>query len=298
MTDADTYEVPPDWAGQRLDRFLGVHGISRAEAKRLVARSAIAVQGRPVPKVAWILRAGDVVSVLARSASNFDPIPSDPDSLTVVFEDAHCVVLLKPAGQASHPLRSDEVDTLANALAAYCPETVRVGESRRDCGLLHRLDTGTSGLLLAAKTRTAFEWFRAAQARDEFEKGYVALCEGVPELGKIESPLAHRGPRMALDDDGRDACTEVLAAERRGGISRVTLKLRRGARHQIRVHLASLGHSIVGDQTYGQGHPLLAEGRHALHASSLHVPGPDGPVDVSAEWPADMATLWESEPVD
>ena len=283
-------EIDETGEGERLDRYLvtRVPHMSRAKAKKLVASGSVRVNGKRVAK-GVVLAAGDVVTLDALPPpTEFRARPLDDPRVTVLHEDDACVVVSKPAGMPSHPLEADETGTLANVLVARYPEMATVGYSKREPGLVHRLDTDTSGLVLAARTVEAFHRLRDALRAGEIDKRYVALCVGRVEApDSVTFPIARKdAKRMRVCRDaieterygGRPARTEILNATWHEGRSLVEVRARTARRHQVRVHLAALGHPLVGDVLYG-GPADLAH--HALHASAIRI----GDVDVRVDAP-------------
>lgn len=295
------FAVPAEEAGERLDRSIARHaGVGRRRARELCDGGSVSVDGRRG-------RAADAVSPGATievelSEEGAEPDPGAP--LDVRLETSSIVVVHKPAGQASAPLRAGERGTLANALVAHYPEMAGLGRKRREPGLLHRLDTQTSGLVVACRTEDA--WRRLADALDagRLEKRYLAIVTnaGLLDEGSVDLPLApdprRRGRVRAVSDDapgyGRASLTHYRVLERRGTFSLVELRMSRGFRHQIRAHLAALGAPLLGDTLYGgTAWPEHPE-RHALHASYVAWAG-DGTLDgfaVEADIPPDMRELF------
>jgi len=203
----------------------------------------------------------------------------------------------KPAGMASHPLRPGERGTLASGLLARYPEMAGVGYSPREPGIAHRLDRDTSGLLLAARDAETFGALQAELERGAIDKRYVALC-----VGELSAPAVHeawlsaRGRRVTVREHAfgtaRAIRTEVLAAEPRAAFSLVTLRVSLARRHQIRAHLAALGHPIAGDTLYG-GPALPGLKRHFLHASALRFEHPQSqqPLELDAPMPDDLTAV-------
>ncbi|MEM9071654.1 MAG: RluA family pseudouridine synthase [Myxococcota bacterium] len=292
-------EVDDVLAGSRLDRFLvaRVPHMSRAKAKRFVVEGWVRVNGRH-PKKGQSLALGDIVHLeRLPDPPDFRAIPEDAP-LEVLHEDESCVVVNKAPGIPTHPLRADELGTLANRLVHRYPEMAEVGYRRREPGVLHRLDTGTSGVLIAARTTEAFEVLRELLRGEQITKRYAALCDGLVHAPqRIDFPIAQRDARsMRVCRDvaeeerlgGQRAVTEILKAEPLGSCSLITAQADSARRHQLRVHLAAIGHPLLGDELYG-GPPGLS--RHALHASRLRVEAPWGTIDISAPLPSDMQAL-------
>lgn len=293
-------EIDETGEGERLDRFLvaRVPHMSRAKAKKLIAAGTVRINGKRCAKGA-LLERGDVVTLeVLPQPTEFRAIAKDDARVVVVHEDDACVVVSKPAGMPSHPLEADETGTLANVLVARYPEMASVGYSKREPGLLHRLDGGTSGLVLAARTTEAFERLRDALRAGQIDKRYLAICVGRVEApDAITTPIARKdGKRMRVCRDaieterysGQPARTEILRAEYlEGERSLVEVRARSARRHQVRVHLASIGHPLVGDVLYGG--PAELE-HHALHAHAMRFESPAGLVDLRIEapdnWPA------------
>jgi 23S rRNA pseudouridine1911/1915/1917 synthase len=215
------------------------------------------------------------------------PVPQPELPLRVVHADVHLVLADKPAGMPSHPLEPGERGTAANALVGRFPELAGVGPSRREGGLVHRLDTETSGLLLAARTDAAHALLRAQFTARSVEKGYLALAQGELHAGgEIDLPLAHdpadprkvraaSDPTWAGQHGARPALTRFTPVERRGGFTLLEVEIATGVLHQIRAHLAFIGHPLAGDTLYG-GPVLPGLGRHFLHAAHLAFQHPDG----------------------
>lgn len=283
----------------RLDLLLvrRMPGLSRVKAKKLVQRGVVRVNGRPIAK-GCALREGDCVYVEQIPSTEVATALADSSLiLRIRFEDAYLVAVEKPAGIAVHPLRADELGTVANALVARYPEMAEVGYHPREPGLIHRLDNDTSGLLLAARTRKAFRKLRAQLKAGDIDKRYLALCAGeVRAPLRIESKLAsqrHRRRVVKVVPDnypkGRNAVTEILASTLKADYSLVEVRVYSAMRHQIRAHLASRGHPLVGDSLYA-GPQIKGLHRHFLHASELHFTHPETGrlVHLSSPLPTDL----------
>lgn len=270
--------VDPAHAGQRVDLFVGdALKLSRSKLKGLFEGELVRLNGRKTKKGATVA-AGDKVEVeLDDAPAGAGAVADASLALQVLHEDELLVFVDKPAGVPTQPLQPNEKGTVANALVARYPEMASVGDDPREAGLCHRLDVETSGVLLAARTRAAWEAMRAAFGEDRaVEKRYLALVTGpLADEGVIEVPLAHAGDhvRPGLDDEGRPAVTEFSVRARHGEYSLVDVKLVTGVLHQVRAHLAAVGAPIVGDTTYG-GREEPGLGRFFLHAASLGVRHP------------------------
>ena len=276
--------VSSDNEGERLDAFLASHieGWSRARLQRLIEEADVLVNGHTV-KSSYKLRPHDEIEVelIAPPSTSFAPedIPLD-----IVYEDAELIVVNKPAGIVVHPAAGVMSGTLANALAFHFQGLSTSGGMLRP-GIVHRLDKGTSGLMVVAKTEAAHEDL-ADQFRDrEVFKSYIALVHGQVEkrTGQIDQPIARdRGnrTRMAVVRGGRPSVSIYRVRKRFERFTLLNVELKTGRTHQIRVHLAWLKHPVVGDEAYGSGRDktipdhqlrsaIAALGRQFLHAEQL-----------------------------
>jgi 23S rRNA pseudouridine1911/1915/1917 synthase len=284
-------EVPPDAAGQRLDVWLaGALGLSRAKVKELLESGAVRQGGRRIRKGDRTV-AGARLDVELPSA-DLRPVPEPDAPLTVLHADALLVAVDKPAGWPSHPLLPDERGTVVNALVARYPELPDASEDPREGGLVHRLDTETSGVLLAARTRPAWEAVRAAFDRREVDKRYLAAVSGpLADAGEIDLPLRHRADHVepAPAGGGREASSRFRVLSRKGELSLVEVRILTGVLHQIRAHLAAIGAPVLGDALYG-GRPVPGLERFFLHAASLGLehPGTGRPITFDAPLPPEL----------
>lgn len=276
--------VPASEAGTRLDHWLACRlpDLSRTRIKALVQAGCVAVSGRP-SKAAQRLKVGDRVEARIPPPPATDLAP-EAIPLQIVFEDEHVLVVDKPAGMVTHPGAGRPSGTLAAAALAHAPELGEVGGPGRP-GIVHRLDKGTSGLIVLAKTREAYEALTGELARRSVTRRYLCLVHGAlrPAEGVIDAPIG-RDPRsrvkMALAGEGRGkrALTRYRVLERLPEVTYLECRLETGRTHQIRVHLASVGHPLLGDGTYGRRKeggtdPTLAGLIDGLDGVALHAAG-------------------------
>lgn len=287
-----------DHLGARLDRYVAdqLPDLSRGTVQGLIESGHILVDGQQ-RKPKFRMTPGEVVLVEI-PPPRIDEILPDPIPLAIVYEDADVIVVDKPAGMVVHPAPGHARGTLANALLAHVPG-ISVGGSHRP-GIVHRLDKDTSGLIVAAKTdrgRTAL----VTQWEDRsVEKTYLALVSGIvaDEEAIIDAPIG-RDPknrqRMAVVRSGRPAVTRFHVVERHANTTLLEVSIETGRTHQIRVHLAFIGHPIVGDRIYGRARPTEPHlERQFLHASALAFQLPDGEVlRLEAPLPDDLRAVLE-----
>ena len=273
--------------------------LSRARMQALIAAGMVKLNG----KVAAVNRAdvvpGDRIDVYVPPAVSADPVAQDI-ALKIVFEDAHMLVIDKPVGLVVHPAPGNLDGTLVNALLAHCGDTLSgIGGVKRP-GIVHRLDKDTSGLLVVAKSDRAHQGLSAQLLDRSLGRTYLAFVWGVPtpRAGKIDLPIG-RHPvdrkKMAVTKSGRAAVTHYEVLEEYDGASLVRCKLETGRTHQIRVHLAHIGHPLVGDPVYGKGRrpPPIPLTRQALHAAEIHFihPVTGKAMTFSSELPPDLSAL-------
>jgi 23S rRNA pseudouridine1911/1915/1917 synthase len=319
--------------GERLDRVLARHiaELSRSRLKALIEAGAVALDGRTIRDPNHRVNSGDAVCVAVPPPEPAKPA-AEPRPLAVVYEDDAIIVIDKPKNLVVHPAAGHPAGTLVNALIAHCGDSLSgIGGERRP-GIVHRLDKDTTGLMVVAKNDRAHKGLAAQFAShgrggEDFERGYLALVWGAPDRphGTIDRPIdrsPHSRDRMAVREGGREAVTHWQVLERygtnpadrssrRGGpgqavASLLLCRLETGRTHQIRVHLASIGHPVMGDETYGSGFrtkvallppeaqsALRGLGRQALHAHILSVAHPTSGeiLRFRSELPADLIRL-------
>jgi 23S rRNA pseudouridine1911/1915/1917 synthase len=274
--------VPEGVAGERIDSALTrVLGLSRTAIVRLLEDGDIRTSGRAMNKSERVT-SGQVIDVLMPEPINQDPIPLTPlDGLRVVYDDEDIVVVDKPVGCAAHPSPGWMGPTVVGALTAAGYTISTSGPAER-AGIVHRLDVGTSGLMIVAKTDRAYTALKDAFRDHEVEKIYHALVQGHmdPVTGTIDAPI-DRHPkedhRFAVVAEGKESITHYEVIEFYRSVSLVKVELETGRTHQIRVHFSALNHPLVGDTTYGAD-PVLGKSlkmsRPWLHALELRFAHP------------------------
>jgi len=269
--------VPAALHGDRVDRALALlTGWPRSAVQDLIDGGAVLVDGRAVSK-SHRLRAGAVLEVLDEPVleTGAPPVADPALVVDVRFSDDDVVVVAKPAGLVVHPGAGHAGGTLVNGLLARFPEIGSVGDPMRP-GIVHRLDRDTSGLLAVARSARAYDSLVAQLAARTVERGYVALAWGqMPSpRGLIDAPIGRSGARrtrMAVRSAGKQARTEyeVVETYARPECTLLACRLETGRTHQIRVHLAAIGHPVVGDATYGGSREQIVLARPFLHARTL-----------------------------
>jgi 23S rRNA pseudouridine1911/1915/1917 synthase len=276
MERGRTIVVQGEAAGERLDHFLRrvLPELGRSARLSLIDTGRVRLNGRKARK-GVTLAAGDRVEIADFAAGG--PLPDPALALRIVHEDAELVAVDKPPGIPSHALRPGESGTIASALLARYPSMAGVGYRELEAGLLHRLDTETSGILLAARTAPAFQKLRAAHERGEFRKRYSALVRGRPALGIHDAYIRADQRKVRVELEAFAAAKpirfEIISADVHGEFALLCVELVLAARHQVRAQLARLGHPIAGDALYG-GAVLPGLTRHFLHASRVELPHP------------------------
>ena len=309
MASSRSLKVEGSGKGARLDAWIArqLPELSRARVQALMAQGAIRLGGRPA-RPSTRLRGGEDVTVELPDPVAATPAPEDVP-LSVVYEDARLLVLDKPAGMTVHPGAGRLSGTLVNALLHHVRDLSGVGGVLRP-GIVHRLDRGTSGLMVVAKDDDTHRALSAQFASREVEKEYLAIVHGVPRRrqGTIEATIGrdpvHRKKMSVRAPRGRAARSAYTVAEALDGAALLRVRIHTGRTHQIRVHLASLGHPVAGDATYGGTRTpssrrpaarAALEGlkRPALHAARLAFthPGTGARLEFQSPLPADLEGL-------
>ena len=331
MTDSasETVTIHPEEAGQRIDRVLAarIPTLSRSRLKALILDGQVTIQGtteaRTINDPAAAVNSGDIITVNLPPPEEAQP-KGESIPLTIVYEDDDLIVIDKPAGLVVHPSAGHATGTLVNALIAHCGDSLSgIGGVKRP-GIVHRLDKDTSGLLVVAKNDRAHKalskQFADHGRTGSMRRGYLAFVWGAPDRpkGTIDAPLdrnPHNREKRAVREGGREAITHWQLLETFNGkdgkpvASLLACTLETGRTHQIRVHLAHIGHPILGDTTYGTGfktksgllgsqsQAALADlGRQALHAYLLTIEHPnkrdsDEILEFRSELPGDLRRL-------
>ncbi|MBX3029103.1 MAG: RluA family pseudouridine synthase [Chloroflexi bacterium] len=295
--------VPEAGAGGRADRFLAdASGLSRAQMQRLISDGRVTLDGVPV-RAKDQLEPGRTVLVDVPEAA---PVTIQPESmdLDIVYQDDDLLIIDKPAGVVTHPAPGHDSGTLVHGLLGLAAEEgIELGTlgGADRAGIVHRLDRDTSGLLMVARTDAAQLALQQQLQARRISKRYQALVWGsvTAQLGRIEAPIG-RDPRdrmrMAIVPDGREAITRYRVRERFTGWTLLELELVTGRTHQIRVHLASIGHPVAGDRMYATGEARRGPDgldRMFLHAWRLELASPsgDGLIRAEAPLPADLESV-------
>lgn len=305
MADVRSLPVPDGLVGERVDAALGrMLGLSRTRAAELAEAGAIRVDGVAVgksarlPADAWL-----EVEISDPEPTRTAVVAHDVPELRVVHDDEDLVVIDKPVGVAAHPSPGWTGPTVVGVLAARGYQIATSGAAERQ-GIVHRLDVGTSGLMVVAKSEHAYTVLKRAFKERTVEKIYHALAQGHPEptTGTIDAPIGrHPGQdwKFAVVADGKPSVTHYEVLEMLPAASLCEVHLETGRTHQIRVHLAALRHPLVGDLTYGAD-PALAQRvgltRQWLHAMRLgfHHPADGRWLEVTSEYPADLSAALET----
>lgn len=292
-----------DQPGERLDRALvkTLPDISRTQVQRLIKEGHITIKGTPV-KANLRLEGGEEAVVVLPEVEETELIPEDIP-LDIRYEDDDLLLINKPAGMVVHPGAGHESGTLVNAVLAYCPDVLNVGGEKRP-GIVHRLDKDTSGLILVAKTDRALQYLQDQFKDRTIKKRYVALVEGQlqPPTALIDAPIGRdtrQRKKMAVitsrhgTAQARPAQTMFNTITAYDDYTLVECMPQTGRTHQIRVHMAYVGHPLVGDKVYGRRKQQIHIKRHFLHAAGLVFKRPldHQTLTFESELPSDLAKV-------
>jgi 23S rRNA pseudouridine1911/1915/1917 synthase len=271
----------PEMTGERLDRYVSVElGVSRAQVQNWLERGLICVGGKPRAKN-YRITAGDLVQISIPEPVSFDPKPQ-PIDLNIVYQDDDLLVVNKPKGMVVHPAAGNPDGTLVNALLAYCGENnLSTISGILRPGIVHRIDKDTSGLLIVAKNDKAHKSLAMQIKAHSFTREYEAVVAGrlKCDQGAVDAPIGrhpvHRKKMAVLPIDmlkagkARNAVTHFKVINRYRKYTHISLRLETGRTHQIRVHMASIGHPVAGDRVYGSNRqPAMLQGQ-CLHAKFI-----------------------------
>lgn len=270
-----TFTVDADDAGIRLDKYLSdrVDELSRSAIVRLIGDGKVAIGEKPASKSAKTA-AGDVITVMVDDPQPVDILPEDIP-LDIVYEDEHLLVVNKPKGMVVHPAPGNYTGTLVNALMYHCGDRLSGINGELRPGIVHRIDKNTSGLLVVAKSDAAHAGLSAQIADHSFTREYLAVVYGNirDDERTVDAPIGrHKTDRKKMcvtQLNSKPAVTHIRVLARLDGFTYISCRLETGRTHQIRVHLASIGHPIAGDDVYGPKKVITSLGGQCLHAFRL-----------------------------
>jgi 23S rRNA pseudouridine1911/1915/1917 synthase len=295
--------VPAPLDGERIDRVVAMMtGASRSLVTEWLAAGLVQRNGVVVTTRSARITEGDLIEVAADLDAGPDRPDPDPSVVVrVVYEDDAVVVIDKPAGLVVHPGAGNRTGTMVQGLLARYPELAEVGDPSRP-GIVHRLDKDTSGLMMVARSQEAYDVLVGRLARHEVERRYLSLVWGVPESpsGMVDAPIgrsAREPTRMVVSAQGKEARTRydvVTAFDDPAPCALVECRLETGRTHQIRVHMAAIGHPVVGDDRYRGRRQAIEAPRMVLHSSALRLEHPTLPeteLRFESPLPADLAAV-------
>ncbi|MBN1200985.1 MAG: RluA family pseudouridine synthase [Anaerolineae bacterium] len=290
-------------AGERLDKALAARfaELSRAQVQNLIRDQLVTVDGEFV-KASYRLGGGELIRVQIPLPEQDQAPQPEAIPLDILYEDDNLAVVNKPAGMVVHPAYGHTSGTLVNAVLARWPQVGAFSDPER-AGIVHRLDKETSGVILIAKTEAALAYLREQFKSRSVHKRYLALVEGMPDTpeGVIDAPVGrdpNQRKRMAVTHAGREAVTEFHVLETYAYYSLVEVFPRTGRTHQIRVHMAFIGHPVAGDTVYGRRKQRIKLKRHFLHAESITFtpPGSLETITVKAPLPVGLQNILNKLP--
>ena len=285
MSKNERYAVSPEDNGARLDAFIRAAQpeLSRSQAQKLIDERMVTVNGMLQSKN-YKLKAGDIVSVTIPKPVSLDVVP-EATPLDIVYEDADVIVVNKPKGMVVHPAAGNYSGTLVNALLFHCGDSLSGINGVARPGIVHRIDKDTSGLLMVAKNDYAHNFLAHQIKEHSFLREYEAVIYGTlkDDEGTINAPIGrhpvHRKKMAVTEKNSKNAVTHYRVIARYNGFTHIRVKLETGRTHQIRVHMAYIGHPVAGDELYGPVKVIKELQGQCLHARCLGFVHP-----VTKEW--------------
>jgi len=266
-----SFEIESDEVGIRIDHYLAdvLDGVSRSQIQKWMGQGLVSLEGGKTLKKNYLLERGDVIELFLPEAQSLDVLPENIP-IDIVYEDKDVIVVNKPQGLVVHPAPGHYTGTLVNALMYHVKDLSDIGGVIRP-GIVHRIDKDTSGLLMVAKNNVAHQSLSDQLREHSVDRVYLALVHGgfLQDSGTVDAPIArhpHNRLKMAVSRvAGREAITHYQIVERFGAYTLVECRLETGRTHQIRVHMASIGHPLVGDPIYG-----VKKEKHKTYGQLLH----------------------------
>ena len=266
--------VPEEFDGTRADKFLAeaIDHLTRSALQKLISAGNVEIDGKSIVK-SRVLKEGEDISVLIPDAVSLD-VEAEDIPLDIYYEDDDLLVVYKPKGMVVHPAPGNHNGTLVNALLWHCKDSLSGINGVLRPGIVHRIDKDTSGLLLVAKNDFAHVSLAAQIKEHSLNRIYQTVVYGVnmDEEGDIDAPIGRSAKdrkKMAVIDGGRNAQTHYSVVKRYVGFTHVQCKLKTGRTHQIRVHMAYIGHPVAGDAVYGPKNVITQLGGQCLHAGTI-----------------------------
>ena len=266
--------VPEEFDGTRADKFLAeaIDHLTRSALQKLISAGNVEIEGKAIEK-SRVLKEGEDISVLIPDAVSLD-VEAEDIPLDIYYEDDDLLVVYKPKGMVVHPAPGNHNGTLVNALLWHCKDSLSGINGVLRPGIVHRIDKDTSGLLLVAKNDFAHVHLAEQIKEHSLNRIYQTIVYGVnmPDEGDIDAPIGRSTKdrkKMAIVDGGRSAQTHYSVVKRYSGFTHVQCKLKTGRTHQIRVHMAYLGHPVAGDAVYGPKNVITQLNGQCLHAGTI-----------------------------
>ncbi len=266
--------VPEEFDGTRADKFLAeaIDHLTRSALQKLISAGNVEIEGKAIAK-SRVLKEGEDISVLIPDAVSLD-VEAEDIPLDIYYEDDDLLVVYKPKGMVVHPAPGNHNGTLVNALLWHCKDSLSGINGVLRPGIVHRIDKDTSGLLLVAKNDFAHVHLAEQIKEHSLNRIYQTIVYGVnmPDEGDVDAPIGRSTKdrkKMAVIEGGRTAQTHYSVVKRYSGYTHVQCKLRTGRTHQIRVHMAYIGHPVAGDAVYGPKNVITQLGGQCLHAGTI-----------------------------